>query len=238
VPEPPLTVGRRARWRSAPLRLARLHAGQAVGSSLRVTVTGAPVPNAEIDDLLVGAGYADVTVRVRAGSVAVRATRARTLPDFVAPGLRVLVCGLNPSLHAADAGVGFAGPGNRFWPAAVAAGLVDRPGDPLAAARVHGMGMTDLVKRATPAAAALRASEYREGAARVERLVQRIRPDTVCFVGLAGYRAAVDPHAVAGEQARGFGGARAYVMPSTSGLNAASSLATLTEHLEAAISSP
>jgi TDG/mug DNA glycosylase family protein len=228
-----LTVGHRAVWRSAPLRLARVHRASAVGERLTLTFGGRPVPPTDVADLLTGAGFAPV----RPGPTSVVTTRReRTLPDFVAPDLRVLVCGLNPSLHAADAGVGFVGPGNRFWPAAVAAGLVDTPRDPFAAVRVHGVGMTDLVKRATPAAAALRPAEYRAGAARVERLVRRIRPATVCFVGLAGYRVAVDRHAGAGEQPAGFGGARAYVMPSTSGLNAATSLAELTDHLGTALS--
>jgi TDG/mug DNA glycosylase family protein len=100
-----------------------------------------------------------------------RVTRARTLPDFVGPELRVLMVGLNPSEYAADAGVGFARPGNRFWPAALAAGLVSRDRDPRHALRHHHVGMTDLVKRATPGAATLRRAEYRDGLARVGRLV-------------------------------------------------------------------
>ena len=80
----------------------------------------------------------------------VEATRARTLPDTVGPGMRLLIVGLNPSVYSADAGVGFARPGNRFWPAALAAGLVTRTHDPFHALRVDGVGMTDLVKRATP----------------------------------------------------------------------------------------
>ena len=82
----------------------------------------------------------------------VDATRARTLPDTVGPGMRLLLVGLNPSEYAADAGAGFARPGNRFWPAALAAGLVTRTHDPFHALRVDGVGMTDLVKRATPRA--------------------------------------------------------------------------------------
>src|SRR3989442_1220964 len=79
------------------------------------------------------------------GRVLVDARRDRTLPDFVGPGMRLLVCGLNPSLVAADAGFGYAGATNRFWPVAVAAGVVTRPRDPLAALAEDGLGMTDLV---------------------------------------------------------------------------------------------
>ena len=63
--------------------------------------------------------------------------------------MRLLVVGLNPSLYSADVGVGYRRPGNRFWPAALGAGLVTRDRDPSHALRVHGVGMTDLVKRAT-----------------------------------------------------------------------------------------
>ena len=71
--------------------------------------------------------------------------------------MRILVCGLNPSLVAADAGFGYAGATNRFWAAAVAAGLVAHPRQPLAGLAEDGMGMTDLVKRATPNADGLTA---------------------------------------------------------------------------------
>src|SRR5690606_26852008 len=96
------------------------------------------------------------------------------------------------------------------------------------------MGMTDLVKRATATAAELTAGEYRFGLARVERLVRWLRPRAVCFVGLAGWRAAVDRRATAGVQPVEVGGVPVYVMPSTSGLNARTPLAELTDHLRAA----
>jgi TDG/mug DNA glycosylase family protein len=144
------------------------------------------------------------------------------------------MCGLNPSLHAVDAGVGYVTPGNRFWPAMLAAGLVTRDRDGEHALRVDRIGMTDLVARATPRASALRAAEYQEGLARLDALCDRWAPGAVCFVGLAGWRAAVDRRAVAGPQDRPVGGRPAYVMPSTSGLNAATPLAVLVDHLRAA----
>jgi double-stranded uracil-DNA glycosylase len=184
-------------------------------------------------DVLTGAGFVVEDDATEGRWLRYWARRARTLPDSVRAGLRLLVCGLNPSLYAADHGVGFARPGNRFWPAAVAAGLVERERDPLDALR-RGIGMTDLVKRATAAADELTVDEYRDGLARVERLVRWLQPGAVCFVGLAGWRAAVDRKAVAGVQPDGFGGVPAYVMPSTSGLNAHSRPADLAEHLRAA----
>jgi len=94
--------------------------------------------------------------------------------------------------------------------------------------------MTDFVKRATRTAAEVTADEYRRGYARVEQLVEWLTPGAVCFVGLSGWRTVVDPKAVAGLQDEPIGGRPAYLMPSTSGLNARSSLGELTEHLRAA----
>jgi double-stranded uracil-DNA glycosylase len=239
-----------------PMALWDLHRSLAVGAPVELRVfrgdlEHGPHPNDDFpgrsfslwdpDHLLgvaAGAGFEveafEVQDRGAGSDLVVRATRARTLADTVALGMRALVCGLNPSLHAADAGVGYVGPGNRFWPAAVAAGLVTVPRDPLLALRDHGIGMTDLVKRATPRAADLRPAEHRAGLARLERLCTWLRPRAVVVVGLAGWRAAVDRRAVPGPQERDLDGTPVYVMPSTSGLNAATSLDDLTEHLRAA----
>ncbi|MGH9048400.1 MAG: uracil-DNA glycosylase family protein [Acidimicrobiia bacterium] len=239
-----------------PLALARLHWAMEPGAPLHLAVRlgddeGALGEDGDfpgrffaewrtepLADVLVGAGFdVDEATEDRgatASFVVARARRLRTLPDTVGPDMRLLVCGLNPSLYAADRGVGFARPGNRFWPAARAAGLVAADRDALDALVHHGVGMTDLVKRATRGAAELGSGEYRAGAARLERLVQWLRPAAVCFVGLAGWRAAVDAKAVAGEQPDGFGGVPAYLMPSTSGANAHARLGDLVEHLQAA----
>lgn len=186
-------------------------------------------------DVHVGAGFEVHECEHDGGEwVVVRATRARSLPDYVDDQMRLLVCGLNPSEYAADAGVGFARPGNRFWPAALAAGLVSRDRDPRHALSVHHVGMTDLVKRATPRADDLRPDEYRAGVARLERLVRWLRPGVVCFVGLAGYRAAVDRSAQPGPIPDGFAGVPAYVMPNPSGANAHARVDDIAAHLRAA----
>jgi len=220
-----------------PLALAELHQALAVGTAVSVAL-----PDADADalvDVVTGAGFDDVRLSVEGGASGQRrvahGVRARTLPDYVRPGMRLLVCGLNPSLHAADAGVGFVTPSNRFWRAAVAAGLVTRPRDAWHAVREHGVGMTDLVKRATRRADELTADEYRAGVARVDRLCERLRPGAVVCVGLAGWRAAVDRRAEVGVQDRTLGGRPVYVMPSTSGLNARTSLEELVAHLRAAL---
>jgi TDG/mug DNA glycosylase family protein len=165
----------------------------------------------------------------------VRASRAVGLADTVGPGMRLLVCGLNPSVHAAEAGVGFVTPSNRFWRAAVEAGVVSRPLDPRHALVEHGVGMTDLVKRPTPRADALTRDEYRDGVARVARLCEWLQPAAVCCVGLAGWRAALDRRAAPGWQPADLGGSPVYVLPSTSGLNAATPLPVLVDHLRAAL---
>src|SRR4051794_17509891 len=210
-----------------PLALAHLHWATVPKDVVDVALPAAHDPQ-RLDDVITGAGFAPV----RGPSSRLR--RLRTLPDTVGPGMRVLVCGLNPSEVAADAGLGFAGPTNRFWPAAMAAGLVTRERDPLHALMSDGVGMTDLVKRATPGTRDLRPDEYRQGAARVRRLVAWLRPGAVLFVGLEGWRAAIDRSATAG-WAGDFGGRPAYVMPSTSGLNAHARLADLVDHMRTAV---
>jgi TDG/mug DNA glycosylase family protein len=192
-----------------------------------------PQPLAEVHR---GAGFDIGSCEHDGGEwITLRARRARTLPDFVGPNMRLLLCGLNPSLFAADAGVGFARPGNRFWPAALAAGIVTRDRDPRDALLAHGIGMTDLVKRATTKAAELTDAEYAEGLERVDHLVRWLRPRAVCFVGLAGYRAAVDHRAPAGVLPSGFAGVPAYLMPNPSGANAHVSVDDVAEHLRAAL---
>lgn len=224
-------------WADLPAALAAVHLGTAVGDPVTFGFDAADYPPAAppLLELLVGAGFVATRRTGRGSSLEVEAYRERTLPDFVGGGMRLLVCGLNPSLVATDAGFGYAGATNRFWPAAVAAGIVTVPRDPLTSLAVDRVGMTDLVKRASARADVLSPAEYRAGTERVRRLVAWLAPRAVVFVGLAGWRAAVDRRAVPGVQPGGFGGARAYVMPSTSGLNARSTPAELADHLRAAL---
>jgi TDG/mug DNA glycosylase family protein len=207
-----------------PLALARVHWATAPGDVVEWDLPRGD--RGRVGDVIVGAGFEAI------GQIQGR--RLRTLPDTVGPRMRLLVCGLNPSLVAADAGFGFAGATNRFWPAASESGLVTRARDPRHALLVDGVGMTDLVKRATKGTVDLKPGEYRAGAERVERLVRSLRPPVVLFVGLEGWRAAVDRRAPPGLQPSPFGGARAYVMPSTSGLNAHARRADLVAHMRAA----
>lgn len=198
-------------------------------------------------DVLCGAGFD--AVRIDAGAdpgagagtgpaLMAQARRARSLADRVGPDMRLLVCGLNPSIYAAERGIAFARPGNRFWPAMLAAGLVTQDRDPDDALRRHGIGFTDLVKRATRSAAELAPAELVAGIARVERLVRWLRPAAVCFLGVTGYRLAVDRRATAGPLSGGFAGAAAYLAPNPSGRNATTQLAAMVEHLQRAAQLP
>ena len=217
------------------MTLARRHWASTVGAPLEFAVAADDWSRQRLHDIVVGAGFSIDSIRStkfeERASLRVRAHRIRSLPDTVGPSMRVLVCGLNPSEFAADQGVGFARPGNRFWPAAVAAGLVTAPLDPAAALTVDRVGMTDLVKRATRRSSELTPDEYVAGFARVKRLVEWLQPQAIAFVGLEGWRAAVDRRAKPGWQPEPIGPTPVYLLPSTSGLNAHSSLASLTDHL-------
>jgi TDG/mug DNA glycosylase family protein len=217
--------------------LARLQLELPVGAAVRCSVgAGESTASPPLAELVAGAGFVVKSARRARGRWLVDAQRDRTLPDFVDGGMRMLVCGLNPSLVAADAGFGYAGATNRFWSAAVAAGLITHPRQPLLSLAEDGIGMTDLVKRATPNADSLTLAEYQAGAERVARLVEWLQPGVVLFVGLAGWRAAVDRRAQPGPQPSPFGGVPAYVMPSTSGRNARTTPAELAAHMRRALS--
>ena len=99
---------------------------------------------------MTGAGFLPrgKVVRKSSGFV-LRLKRIRSLPDTVGPNMQVLIIGLNPSPYSADTGIGYGRPGNRFWPAALKAGLVSIDRDPRHALSHHGVGMTDLVRRTT-----------------------------------------------------------------------------------------
>jgi len=186
-------------------------------------------------DLFEGAGFR--AIRIEPGHepfwLWVSARRARSLADSLAPRLRLLVCGLNPSPDAAASGVPFAGATNRFWPAALRAGLVARDRD-LRDALARGVGFTDLVKRTTPDSRSLSRAEYVRGAERVARLVRLWQPRALLFVGLEGVRRALDSRARPGVLRGGFAGRPAYLMPSTSGRNASTRFAELVAHLRRA----
>jgi TDG/mug DNA glycosylase family protein len=149
--------------------------------------------------------------------------RGRTVPDVLEPGLDVVFVGINPGLYSGAVGHHFARPGNRFWKALHASGFTDRVVSPfderdLLAMRI---GVTNIVERATATADELTGDELRAGALSLERRIRRARPRFVAFLGIGGYRAAFErPQAAFGPQVETFGGARVWVLPNPSGLNA------------------
>jgi double-stranded uracil-DNA glycosylase len=155
--------------------------------------------------------------------------RDATVPDLVGPGLRLLFVGINPGLWTAAVQTHFAHPGNRFYPALLMAGIIDRPVDRSAGMsdddRTHlverGIGITNLVARATARASELGVDELEAGAARLESTVALHRPRVVAVAGISAYRSAFGvPRAKPGRQDRDMGGAVVWVVPNPSGLNA------------------
>ena len=151
------------------------------------------------------------------------AAAGRVVPDLIAPGLKVLFCGINPGLYSAAVGHHFARPGNRFWPALHKAGFTPR----LLAAEEErellalGYGITNMVSRATLRADELTSEELVDGAKIVTRKVKRYRPRFLAVVGVSSYRVAFDrPKAVVGPQSDTIGDTRLWVLPNPSGLNA------------------
>ena len=151
------------------------------------------------------------------------AAAGKSIKDVVAPNLDVLFCGINPGLYTAATGHHFARPGNRFWPALFAAGFTPRllhPSEQRELLKL-GCGVTNLVNRATVAADELGADDLRDGRDRLERTVRRYKPRIVAVVGIGAYRVAFDrPRATLGPQEERLAGARLWVLPNTSGLNA------------------
>jgi TDG/mug DNA glycosylase family protein len=160
----------------------------------------------------------------------VAAAHGKRVPDLLAPGLRVLFCGINPSLYSAAVGHHFARPGNRFWPALHAAGFTDRRLSAFEDRELlaRGYGIANLVARATATAAELTEDELVRGARLLRRKVRRHRPRLLAFLGVGSYRTAFGrPEAALGPQPERLAGAAVWVLPNPSGLNAHYQLADL-----------
>jgi TDG/mug DNA glycosylase family protein len=164
--------------------------------------------------------------------------RDAVVPDLLGPSVRLLFVGINPGLWTAATQTHFAHPVNRFYPALLAAGILQRPVDPAAGMtdedREHlrslGIGITNLVPRATARADELTAEELRVGGERLRALVAELRPRVVAVAGITAYRQAFgDRRAVAGRQPEPLAGAELWVVPNPSGLNAHHTVATLAE---------
>ncbi|GAA1169016.1 mismatch-specific DNA-glycosylase [Ornithinimicrobium humiphilum] len=169
------------------------------------------------------------------------AFRDAEVPDLLpvegsATPVRLLVVGINPGLWTAATSTHFAHPVNRFYPALLEAGIIARRIDPSAGMtdddRAHllarGIGITNLAPRATARADELTAQELRDGGRRLRATVARVRPAVVAVAGITAYRSAFGVRtARAGEQPEPLEGARLWVVPNPSGLNAHETVASL-----------
>ncbi|MDI2130610.1 G/U mismatch-specific DNA glycosylase [Yinghuangia seranimata] len=169
------------------------------------------------------------------------AATGRTIPDVIGPHLDVLFSGINPGLMSAVTGHHFARPGNRFWPALHRSGFTPRlmrpdEQDELVAL---GLGITNVVARATAGAAELLADEYKTGGKILRAKVEEYQPRWLAVVGIGAYRTAfAKPKAVLGRQPDTLGKTGLWVLPNPSGLNAHFTVETLAEefaHLRAAV---
>ncbi|WP_433548722.1 G/U mismatch-specific DNA glycosylase [Streptomyces sp. CA-294286] len=160
------------------------------------------------------------------------AARDRVVPDVVAGGLRVLFCGINPGLMSAAKGLHFARPGNRFWPVLHRSGFTPRQLRPEEQDELlsYGLGITNVVTRASARADELTAAEYEEGGRQLTARVERLRPQWLAVAGVTAYRAAFgEKKARIGPQERRIGDTRIWALPSPSGLNAHWTLETMAE---------
>lgn len=152
----------------------------------------------------------------------IQAALNKTVPDILAPELRVLFCGINPSLYSAVVGHHFARPGNRFWPTLHLAGFTDRlyaPSEDQSLLAL-GYGITNVVDRATATADQLAAKELVVGGQQLLAKVQHYRPKMLAVLGIGAYRTAFAmPKATIGPQ-QPLQGVNVWVLPNPSGLNA------------------
>jgi double-stranded uracil-DNA glycosylase len=151
------------------------------------------------------------------------AARDQTIPDVAAPGLRVLFSGINPGLYSAATGYHFARPGNRFWPALYRSGFTPRQFDPSEQADLLelGLGITNVVARATARADELSAAELRAGGEQLRAKTLSLAPRWLAVVGVTAYRTSFgQKNAAVGPQEETVGSTGVWVLPNPSGLNA------------------
>jgi len=165
------------------------------------------------------------------------AFRGVTVPDLLPVGeVKLLFVGINPGLWTAAVQTHFAHPVNRFYPALYQAGIITHRIDPAAGTtpeeRAHitdrGIGICNLVQRATARADELSKAELIEGAAALITLVEERRPTVVAVAGITAYRVAFErPRATEGRQPETIGDSILWVVPNSSGLNAHETIASL-----------
>lgn len=152
-----------------------------------------------------------------------QAAAGKSVADVVAPGLRVLFCGINPGLYTAAIGHHFGRPGNRFWPALHLAGFTGRLLSPYEERELlnSGYGITNLVNKTTASADELTREELIAGGQILQEKVIALRPGYLAVLGIGAYRTAFQcQKAALGLQEETIGQTRLWVLPNPSGLNA------------------
>ena len=169
--------------------------------------------------------------------------RDAVVPDLIGPDCKLLFVGINPGLWTAATGAHFARRGNRFYPALWRAGIVDRlidasagmSDDDQALLLDRGIGITNVVPRASARADELTTEELVEGGRKLIETVTRVHPKVIAVAGITAYRTAFgDRKATAGRQDRTIGDTVVWVVPNPSGLNAHHTVDTLAEAYRAA----
>lgn len=147
------------------------------------------------------------------------------LPDILAPGLRLIFIGSNPSIRASQTGHYYAHPGNRFYPLLFASGLTPRRLMPEEDVLLptFGIGLTDLHEHPSRRADEVPDAVYRAGRERIVALLARYQPRWLCCNGARVYQNLTDARGPVryGPQEGDIAGCRLFVVPSTSGLNSA-----------------
>lgn len=164
-----------------------------------------------------------MTAIIKPTKAEVQAAYGKTLPDIIAPNIRVLFCGINPSLYSAAVGHHFARPGNRFWRTLHAAGFTDRLLSPFEDQTLldRGYGLTNVVDRATARADELSVAELIAGQEALAAKAERYRPQYIAILGVSAYRSGFQqPQASMGRQEKRLADSIVWVLPNPSGLNA------------------
>jgi TDG/mug DNA glycosylase family protein len=157
------------------------------------------------------------------GGRARRGSSASAVPDVLAPGLKVVFCGINPGFVSAAAGAHFANPRNDFWRLLHEAGFTPRllAPDEQFEALEYGIGLTNAASRTTRGSGDLRRADFAGAAERLASLAEELRPHWLAFVGKEAYRGVFGERPELAEQSRRLGETRLFVLPSTSPANAA-----------------
>jgi double-stranded uracil-DNA glycosylase len=145
------------------------------------------------------------------------------VPDVLAPGLRVLFCGINPGRVSAAAEAHFANPRNDFWRLLHAVRFTPRLIEPSEQFDLltYGIGVTNAAARTTPGSGDLRKGDFAGAAERLERIASELSPGWIGFVGKEAYRGTFGERPELGVQERRLANTRLFVLPSTSPANAA-----------------